>query len=400
MKLIRLKPISGAWLGACLLFCWGILLLLFADNLGSSVRFFNDYSDRLVYAARGAWVLSGKVPYVDAFCEYPQVAVLFFSLPYLLLIAFFPSVFPVTLYYLVLYQLLSLAIALATVWILGKMIGAENRWRLLLLALPASAYFIFNRFDILPAFLCILSLYLFGEKKYGFSAVVLACGVMVKWYLLLILPIYLIGYAPLSFRKRVGMVLVFGITVLAFLLPTYLLGGLPAVLMPYTFHLGRGIESGSLLYFVDTFLNGLFGIHINSPWLMRMFFLLQFSGLALALIFRLRTREQVIQLSALSLIPFFIFAKFYSPQWWLWLLPLLIPLIRRREDALPVIGFDLVTYVAFPVFYDLFSPASKISISMALIQAVFLIGIASQVAGKNLLQDNRLSRLLGRQEKI
>ena len=44
---------------------------------------------------------------------------------------------------------------------------------------------------------------------------------------------------------------------------------------------------------------------------------------------------------------------FYSPQWLLWLLPLLVPLAAGNRWLFGlVVAFDLVTYFTFPVVYD------------------------------------------------
>jgi hypothetical protein len=45
-------------------------------------------------------------------------------------------------------------------------------------------------------------------------------------------------------------------------------------------------------------------------------------------------------------------AVFWSPQWIVWFLPLIVPLARRRwEYLVPAVGLDLLNYYTFPVLF-------------------------------------------------
>src|SRR5512140_2167985 len=68
---------------AALLLCWILLATILRDNLGSSVRPFNDYFDRMDYFRRGAWLRMNAVPYRDVVIEYPQVATFLFGILYI-----------------------------------------------------------------------------------------------------------------------------------------------------------------------------------------------------------------------------------------------------------------------------------------------------------------------------
>ncbi|MBU1148676.1 hypothetical protein KKI23_01160, partial [Patescibacteria group bacterium] len=62
-------------------------------------------------------------------------------------------------------------------------------------------------------------------------------------------------------------------------------------------------------------------------------------------------RQLIIWLSLTTAI-FIFFAKFYSPQWWLWLLPPLILQIDSKKEIILIIVLDLLNYWQFPVLYD------------------------------------------------
>jgi hypothetical protein len=51
---------------------------------------------------------------------------------------------------------------------------------------------------------------------------------------------------------------------------------------------------------------------------------------------------------------FFSLQTFYSPQWILWIAPLLVPLARLHWPiGILAAGLDLITYLTFPVVCDL-----------------------------------------------
>jgi hypothetical protein len=76
--------------------------------------------------------------------------------------------------------------------------------------------------------------------------------------------------------------------------------------------------------------------------------------------------------AALILIVFVSLQVFYSPQWILWLSPLLIPLAGCRRPIFGLIVLvDVVTYLTFPVVFDLPSKPVKHVLSTFLVLARF-----------------------------
>jgi len=221
-----------------------------------------------------------------------------------------------------------------------------------LFLLPASLYFSYNRYDIIPAFLSILCIRLLAKKKYTLSIVVLAIGVMTKWYLILLLPIFLNFYYSRHKKINWKMIFVFCLTVILCILPTLLSGGMEALLAPYKLHIERGFNNESLFYLLKTFSNKTVHINIGTQVGYFIFFLLQLSVIPLIMMNRIDSLPKVINWSALTLFVFLFFAKFYSPQWILWVLPFLILRIQNRKDILLVIIFDITTYLYFPVIFD------------------------------------------------
>jgi hypothetical protein len=88
-----------------------------------------------------------------------------------------------------------------------------------------------------------------------------------------------------------------------------------------------------------------------------------------------------------------LFAKFYSPQWILWVNPLLILAAKRRIDILPIVFLDIVTYIYFPISYDLFGYSSAILTVCIVLKTLLLTGIWVALM-LDLIASNRVFTLL------
>ncbi len=217
-----------------------------------------------------------------------------------------------------------------------------------LMALPAALYFSLNRFDVLPALLTALSLACLGRRHLIASAALLAAAMMIKVYPALLAPLILRFLWP-ERRAAMTWAAAFAATASLILLPQLLLWGWEPVWAPYRFQLSR-----------PPFPPSAYGI-ILPLWLGRADLLgtiFRFGTLALATFLILRRRPSdmtaLLRRGALLLIAFVTLPVFYSPQWILWLVPLLAPLARRsRAVAALAIGLDLLTYLTFPVVMGL-----------------------------------------------
>lgn len=138
-----------------LLFVWILAISVLRSEQASDIRWVNDNNDRLVYMQRAAWIVDGSIPYKDVFSEYPQIPNYFFALPYILLSLFQPIETINSFQYIAFFSFFMLIILELTIILLYKLLP-RNKDRAFLLLLPASLYFTFNRFDILPAFLTLL----------------------------------------------------------------------------------------------------------------------------------------------------------------------------------------------------------------------------------------------------
>jgi hypothetical protein len=245
-----------------------------------------------------------------------------------------------------------------------------------LFVLPAALYFSLNRFDILPALLVALSFACLGRRYVLASAILLGLATMVKVYPLLLAP-FLFRYLSDDRRRCLTWAGVYGATMAVCFLPPLLAWGWDATLAPYHYQLSRPPEAWTL-----------YGVILPWEWsentfvgrLVRMGSVL-LVGLAL-FVKRPEDLASVLRRGLVVLIAFVALQVFYSPQWIVWFLPLLAPLARLHPAILwSAIALDLITYLSFPVTFDMQSddPLTKDSLRAFLI--VTRAGVLALMAG-------------------
>jgi hypothetical protein len=139
-------------------------------------------------------------------------------------------------------------------------------------------------------------------------------------------------------------------TILALFLPPLLAWGWEPTWAPYQYQLSRQAESGWTLY----------GVVMPSSWAdstipARLFRLGSVVVVALALLWqRPDDLAGLLRRVAVILVVFVALQVFYSPQWLIWFSPLLVPLARIQPGVKWLsVALDLLTYLSFPVVYDL-----------------------------------------------
>jgi hypothetical protein len=226
--------------------------------------------------------------------------------------------------------------------------GGRSSGPLVLLILPATLYFALLRFDIVPALLTASSLACVGRRWFLASAVLLGAASMVKVYPVLLAPL-VARYLSAHRRTMLIWCAVYGATVLGFLLPPLLLSGWTATWGPYRYQLGREWDGWTLYgHVLPPFLG-------TKHWAASLF---RLGTLVLAVLglawHRPENLTGLLQRGAIIVILFVSVQVFYSPQWILWFSPFLVPLARLHRPIFQlVIALDFVTFLTFPVVYDL-----------------------------------------------
>jgi hypothetical protein len=305
------------------------------------------------------------------FLEYPHAATWFFRLPYLVRPVRAPAALCDGHYGNVLFhqprndseralwhdlrQAIQTYAALTVVCLLLLMavvrLGYEPGGRLSgpawLLVLPGALYFTLNRFDVLPALLTALSLACLGRRWLTASAVFLAAATLVKVYPVLLAPL-VFRYLWAERRAALTWAATYGAAAAALLFLPLLTADWQAVAGPYLVQLGRE-PMGSTIY----------GHVVPQAFaandaLGRGF---RFGTLALVMAAMLSTwppdLASVLRRGVVAIIAFTVLSVFDSPQWLLWLAPLLVPLAgRSRLVLLLAAALDIATYLVFPFTND------------------------------------------------
>jgi hypothetical protein len=239
-------------------------------------------------------------------------------------------------------------------------------WTAILLLLPASLYFSANRFDVLPAFLVACSLAALGRDRPALSGCFLAVATVVKVYPLCIAVVIVATmsrHRDYLWRWFAAFVAT-GVLVSAVTVAQY---GWEGWWAPYSFQLNRTQDS-----YDASFYGVLWPAGLASNQIAGMGFRLGIvlAVLLLVLLSRPRTMEDVLRSSAAVLIVLVSLQTFYSPQWILWLAPLLLPLGGRHWIfAAGYAVLDLVTYLTFPVISDWPMSSTRASCLDALVWA-------------------------------
>lgn len=304
--------------------------------------------DRNDYYERGLWLIDKTTPYKTSFQEYPQLATYLFALPHI----FRPNLSQ----YRIIFSGIMVVIFLITIFVLFRIIKLLNGdyKNLLILVFPSMLYFSFNRFDLLPMVFSILSLLLILKGKNILAFFILGLAIMTKWYPIIYVPLFLnYIYKNQQSSEKKCITLIKPILVLLFTigfvsLPTILWAGIDGFLSPYKFHWQRGDNGESLFYFLKFLLNTPTKYHFAK----HLFFILQFISIPILLIMSIRKKEELIISMGIATLFFIVFAKYHSPQWLIWVSPILL-LIKDRFIFVLLSIYDLSTYAYFPLGSDL-----------------------------------------------
>ena len=156
--------------------------LIFKDQIG---RLLADPYDRSVYFARGKWLNEGTLP----ISEFPQIPTLLFGIDRLVSNWVEPNLQLVV--YISLFSLEMLLVLFLFFKELLALLPLELSNYAFLALLPPMIYFAANRFDILPAYLCLLAYDAATRRKWTLAAFILAIATFTKWYPVLLFPGFL-----------------------------------------------------------------------------------------------------------------------------------------------------------------------------------------------------------------
>jgi len=302
----------------------------------------------------GRWLHAGRIAYRDFVFEYPPLAVPLFWLP----ANFAHDIQPYRVGFaleMLAFDLIGVVIAL---WAQRRFAPHLSPWGIVLLQpvwlLWAGRGLVFEDFDLAPAVLVLLALVLLATGRHRWAWIVLALAVILKLYPIVLVPLFALVGCHRRTRDELADDLLSAAA--AVLLPTLVIvrGDLLAVRGFFVYHLQRGIEIESSYASVLLLLHRLTGTpvqhvtgsgseNVTSPITSFLSSLsLPLTALLLLGIYVIAWRGRavwqtpaglfasMVPLSLAAVLVFMLAGKVLSPQYLLWLYPLVALLEGRR----------------------------------------------------------------------
>ncbi|MBG7609404.1 MAG: hypothetical protein IZT55_00920, partial [Anaerolineae bacterium] len=251
------------------------------------VRLLNDPFDRSIYFKRGKW-LPNNTP---AISEYPQVPTLLFGINRLSLTSLDPDFQKFA--FSAVFSLEMIIVLFLVYKILLQHLPLQRSNFALLLLLPPTLYFTYNRFDILPAFFCLVAFRAAAKKNWTMVSLMLAIATFTKWYPVLLFPGFLLYAWTLESKFQWKMICIFGSTSVAIVMLSYLQGGLDVIIAPYQFHTARGMEFVALPVLISKFIENILNLNLNITYFFLIFFILQLSAPILIFFVKIDSLEKL-----------------------------------------------------------------------------------------------------------
>ncbi|MEM7309631.1 MAG: glycosyltransferase family 87 protein [Planctomycetota bacterium] len=284
-----------------------------------------------------------------------------------------------------------------------RRLGHAPGWALLLL-LPASLYFGFNRFDLVVTSLVALALHLQLSGRRRGAGFVLGVAIMTKWSPIVLLPLFLSqnvrllrappepGAEPADWRTALiqGAIVpgaLAGVVIVALLGVTFFWhgGGVDAVRFVFDWHANvrQPNHSSFLAILTNPDSWGWFEPSARGS-LERVFKLLQLApGFLLALL-PVRSNRALLLGCLTATLFSIVFSEFFSPQWVIWVTALGLLLAPRSRLLLAlVVALEVVMYVQLPYLWyaaqasgDFASFWTITSVRMALLLVFLAVALA------------------------
>ena len=342
------------------------------------IRLLFDGYDLSVYYNSSRWIIEGGRLYREVPSEYPLLANIIFAA----------------------YRYLSNLVApgfhgFVVVWIASACfifyifliywIAPGGAITVLAWLAPAPIYFALYRYDLYPALATFSALIAIRRNAYIQGALWLGIAAALKGYALFLFPaycIFIVYQRGFITALIVSAVLVAPMTLS--LLVTFGFAGWEGVVAPFKFHLERATNGHSTYDAMNYLFRSPVTLGLkNALWIT---YLLQIGAAVAAAAARPRHFENLINSFLFALFGFMSFSVFYSPQFLLWVLPLLY-FSTSRVMLITTILLSWLTYLYFPVIYDFDDgDANMRSLKIAVITITLLRLMMMFVAGKLMLK--------------
>jgi len=345
------------------------------------------------------------MPYRDFAAEYPPLALTFFTLPRLFAstLAAYHTAFALEI---LAFDLIGIFLILK----LSRQLGINSIVTLLIYTaiIIAIGPIIIFRFDLIPAVLTLAAIFAFSDRKYWLAWALLAVAVMTKIYPVVIAPVFLLYHLSRKQYRAVGWgVASFGIT-LAVIAAAGLILSPSGFWNSFTLQAHRGLHVESVyasfvlvgeslgLTTVDIRTTGPTPLSVDAvssqATILAQIAPLFIVAILLFIYWRFYRRQQtdtpasggrteisgVLNYSFLAVLGFMLTSSVFSPQFLLWLCPL-IPLVIgqrwRHTTWIIFIAASIITYYIYPLHYNEFIRGSTSLAWMLFSRNILLLGL-------------------------
>jgi len=391
-----------------------MLLILFAAFRVMTVLFFQPggyfraYSDFTFYMGAASVTDEGYYPFVDFWLEYPPLFPWLFTAFYRLSLLLPKPEDPRLWFYslvgltLVLFEIGNFILIYATARRLYDR-GEALRRITFYAALFYPVYVLTANFDTVPLFFMLLGLYLILESRSIASGIALGAGFCVKLTPIILLAV---GFRVLSgIRSKVKHVVAAILTIIGLSLPFLILDA-NLYLMPFRATIGRGSWEN-----VWALLEGFFGygevggdrfdrlasdfsLHPSTlPW----FWITVFFGLVYLFFYTrridYRDKRKVLGLSVLTTALFMLYSKGYSPQFLVYMLPLVMLYCPPLRAIAYAISLTVLNFLEHPIFPALFRGEHGFFTGIMIFRALLFIGLALEGALSFMPRPERIEKV-------
>ena len=325
-----------------------------------------DPFDMLEYFKSARWVVEGGRLYREVPSDYPLLAnIIFATVRYLsdllhLGIRGFFSLWIASTWIVYLYAVYRIAT--------GTTMLAGLAW-----LAPAPMFFAVFRFDIYPAVATLMSLFAIQRTRYIEGAIWLGVAGALKGYALWLLPAYcvfMVYQRGVAAAIKVGALAV--APMLLSLLATLIFTGWDGMVAPFSSQALRTLNGESTY---DAF-NFFFSAPVipdgsEVRWIAQS---LQVACALAAAAMRPRSFDDLVNAFLFAILGFMSFSVFYSPQYVLWVLPL-VCFSRSRVMLISAIVLSWLTFLYYPISRldpGLFKPPAVIAVSLVRSFMMFL----------------------------
>jgi hypothetical protein len=364
-----------------------VACLFVRGGLLSSERF----GDVGLYATDAHRMLNGDVPYRDFFFEYPPGSLAVFIAPAIVSLA----------HYTLLFKVLMTILGVAVLLVVGRLsseVEQDRRRRLLALTAIALAPVLVGpllmaEYDLWPTLTTVVALFAFMRGKNRVGAGLLGLGAATKIFPAAILPAALVWVYRRSGRRAALQCLAVAVAVAAATYAVFVVLAPGGVWFSIDVHLRRGLQKESLgssvLFALDQL--GLYKARIiesNPSWteltgaagdtLSTVSSLCQVAvslGVAALLVRRRPEPRTLLYAAAAALAGFVAFGKVFSPQYVIWLVPLVALAGGLVENVLLGVALVLTQlwFLRIVTPFDLDSAVWLVVLRNVLVLGVFLL---------------------------